>query len=213
MASGAKQNQTGLGHFDEWELDEAVAAFQQAIDAEPDNPDFHLNLARVHARSGNFAEAITAIASFLRTESDPHLTDRYEQLFASGLDDVETQLIEGMSALELSIPQIGKAIQMWLEYRITIGRQPLRIPKPVLWSAALAYTTVKVNFLPPTAAEVAAVFGVSERSLKGKFDELVQTLDLMPADYRYFVGEENPLDKLVEAAQIMEDLDQRFHAD
>jgi tetratricopeptide (TPR) repeat protein len=213
MSRGAKYNQAGLNHFDEWELEEAVAAFQLALEAEPDNPDYYLNLARVHGRAGNFAEAIKAIASFLRTDADPHLSNRYEQLFASGLDEVETRLIEGMRELEMTIPYIGKAIQMWLEYRIAIGRQPLRIPKPSLWSAALAFTTIKVNFLPPTAAEVAEIFEVSERSLKGKFDELVGTLDLMPADYRYFVGEENPLDKLVEAAQIMEDLDQRFHAD
>jgi len=35
----------------------------------------------------------------------------------------------------------------------------------------------------------------------------------MAADYRYFTGEKNPLDKLVEAAQLLEDLDKKFKAD
>jgi len=41
----------------------------------------------------------------------------------------------------------------------------------------------------------------------------VQTLDLMPADYRYFTGEKNPLDKLVEAARLLEELDRNFQDD
>lgn len=89
----------------------------------------------------------------------------------------------------------------------------LRVTKPELWSAALAYTIVKVNFVQIKLKTVAEVFNISERSLKERFSELVQTLDLMPADYRYFVGDQNPLDKLVEAAQIMEELDQRFMED
>ena len=32
----------------------------------------------------------------------------------------------------------------------------------------------------------------------------------MPCDYRYFVGKENPLDKLVEAAELLEQLEARF---
>jgi len=35
-------------------------------------------------------------------------------------------------------------------------------------------------------------------------------LDIMPCDYRYFRGDENPLDKLVEAAVMMEELEERF---
>jgi hypothetical protein len=33
----------------------------------------------------------------------------------------------------------------------------------------------------------------------------------MPCDYRYFVGSQNPLDKLVEAAELLEQLERRFH--
>jgi hypothetical protein len=41
-------------------------------------------------------------------------------------------------------------------------------------------------------------------------NDLVQALDIMPCDYRYFRGEENPLDKLVEAAAMLEELEERF---
>lgn len=213
MSRGEKHNQTGLQFYGDWELEKAVAAFRKATAAEPDNPEYHLNLARAFARSSSFDEAIQALGEYLRTETDAQLASRYERLFSSALDDVESALIEGMRRLELSIQYTGKAIQMWLEYRITIGRRPLRVTKPELWAAALAYTIVKVNFLQLKLGAVAAAFSVSERSLKERFGELVQALDLMPADYRYFVGDQNPLDKLVEAAQIMEELDQRFMED
>jgi hypothetical protein len=40
--------------------------------------------------------------------------------------------------------------------------------------------------------------------------DLVKTLDVMPCDYRYFRGDQNPLDKLVEAAAMLEELEERF---
>jgi hypothetical protein len=39
---------------------------------------------------------------------------------------------------------------------------------------------------------------------------LIDILDVMPCDYRYFTGRENPLDKLVEAAELLEELEARF---
>ena len=112
--------------------------------------------------------------------------------------------------MDWPIQQTGKGIQMWLEYRITLGRRPLIIRRPELWAAALTYAVCKVNFSTATRADIAGHYGISERSLMAKYQELVQVLDLMPADYRYFVGEENPLDKLVEAAQMLEDMYDRF---
>jgi hypothetical protein len=38
----------------------------------------------------------------------------------------------------------------------------------------------------------------------------VETLDIMPCDYRYFRDKDNPLDKLVEAAAMLEELERRF---
>ncbi len=37
--------------------------------------------------------------------------------------------------------------------------------------------------------------------------DLVRTLDVMPCDYRYFREDENPLDKLVEAASMREEME------
>jgi transcription initiation factor TFIIIB Brf1 subunit/transcription initiation factor TFIIB len=154
-----------------------------------------------------------ALGEYLRIETKQDIASRYEKLFSSALDSVEEMMIEKMRKMNMSLPQIGKGIQMWLEYRITIGRRPLRIPKPELWAAALMYAIIKVNFIEMKRQKIAKLFKVSEKSLTEKYDELVDTLDIMPADYRYFVGEKNPLDKLLEAAKLLEDLDRQFKAD
>lgn len=206
-------NEEGLTYFDAWEIDKAISIFQSAVKNDPKNPDYHLNLTRAYTRSGDYDKAMEALGGYLQIETDQELIDRFEKLFSSGLDDVEQKLIEGMKKLGLPIQQIGKAIQMWLEYRITVGRKPLRTPKPELWAAGLTYAILKINFVELTRAEVAAVFNVSPRALKEKYDELVDQLDLMPSDYRYFTGDENPLDKLVEAAELLEGLERKFRED
>ncbi len=208
-----KKNNEGLAFFDNWDIEDAISSFEKAVVADPDNPEYHLNLARAHARSGDFGEAMNSLGEYLRTETNENMATRFERMFSSALDDVESCLIDNMAKLELTVQHTGKAIQMWLEYRITIGRRPLRVPKPELWAAALAYAVIKVNFLDKKRAEVAEIFEVQENSLKKKYDELVGTLDLMPADYRYYTKKENPLDKLVEVAQMLEDLDRRFRTD
>ena len=209
----ASKNKEGLAHYANWAVDEAVAAFEQAIRADPDNPEYHLNLARAFARSSDYHQAMSALGNYLRTETDEKIAERFERMFSSALDEVETVLIETLRKHETPVQQIGKAIQMWLEYRITIGRTQLRILKPELWAAALTHAVGKVNFTQRKLADVAAMYKVPERSLREKYQELVSTLDVMPADYRYFVGEQNPLDKLVEAARVLEELDRHFQED
>jgi tetratricopeptide (TPR) repeat protein len=206
-------NQEGLAYYEAWEIEKAVDAFEKAIKNDPKSPDYRLNLTRAFTRSGDYDKAMEALGGYLQVETDPVLSARFEKLFSSGLDDVEQRLIDGMKKLSLPIQQIGKAIQMWLEFRITIGRKPLPTPKPELWAAGLTYAIIKINFAELTRAEVSAVYDVSPRALKEKYDELVDTLDLMPSDYRYFTGEENPLDKLVEAAELLEGLERKFRED
>lgn len=209
-ARAAAHNEEGLARFANWDIAEAIDAFKKATELAPDVAEYHLNLARAYARSSEFDQAMTSLGTFLANAPDHAAASRYERLFSSALDEVETLLTEQMPKLELSIPEIGKAMQMWLEYRITIGERPLRIPKPELWAAALTYTIVKINFQQLTLVQIAEAYGVKEKSVREKYSELVDTLDLMPADYRYFIGEENPLDKLVEAASLLEDLDRKF---
>ncbi|MFQ5400227.1 MAG: tetratricopeptide repeat protein [Anaerolineae bacterium] len=204
------QNKAGIAYFESWEIDNAIEAFDHAVTADPGNPEYRLNLARAYARAGVYDKAMHSLGEYLRLETEEDVASRYEWLFSSALDKVETILIETMRQMGMPIQQVGKAIQMWLEYRITIGRRPLRVPKPELWAAAITYAVCKVNLIGARRAEIARTYQVKERSLKEKYDELVTTLDLMPADYRYFTGEENPLDKLVEAAQLLEELDHRF---
>jgi tetratricopeptide (TPR) repeat protein len=203
-------NKVGLAHYEIWEMDRAVAAFTAAVANAPDNPEYHLNLTRAYTRGGHYDQAMEALGGYLQTETKSDVAARYERLFSTALDDVEVALIEGMKKLEMPVEQIGKGIQMWLEYRITVGRRPLRIQKPELWAAAIAHAMAKVNFVKLSRTETAAAFNIAPQSLKTKYDDIVAILDLMPADYRYFTGKENPLDKLVEAAQLLEELDRQF---
>jgi tetratricopeptide (TPR) repeat protein len=205
-----KSNQEGLDLYAAWELEEAVQCFSAAAAADPDNAEYHLNLARALARGGDYENAIRALGDYIRTERDPRLAERYEKLFASALDEVETTLIDRMRAAKMDLSVIGAAIQMWLEYRIAIGRQQLTVRKPETWAAALDYTVRKINFHHVVRRDLADYYGISDGALRARHDDLVQTLDIMPADYRYFTGEDNPLDKLVEAAQMLEQLEARF---
>lgn len=200
----------GLQAYQEWDIERAVQCFEAAARLIPDEPDYLLHLARVLARSGDFDRALRSLADFMRLEPNSPLTERFEPLFASGMDEVELTLTDRMTAAGMPLEEVGAAIQMWLEYRIALGREPLIMRKPETWAAALDYTVRKVNLRPVRRQEVAALYGVSEAALRERHDDLVRTLDVMPCDYRYFTGKENPLDKLVEAAELLEQLEARF---
>ncbi len=200
----------GLRAYEEWDIDQAVKHLQAAVRLAPDEPDYVLHLARVLARSGDFDQALRALATFMRLEPDSPLTSRFEPLFASGMDEVERLVTGKMTAAGLTIEEVGAAIQMWLEYRIALGREPLIVRKPETWAAALDYTVRKVNLRPVKRKEIARLYNVSDSAVRDRHNDLVKTLDVMPCDYRYFKGEENPLDKLVEAAELLEQLEARF---
>ncbi len=202
--------QRGLEAYEEWDIDGAVKHFQSAVQLVPNDPDYLLNLARALARSGDFDQALRALAGFIRLRPDSPLTERFQSLFASGMDPVETLLTETMKTAGMSIEEIGAAMQIWLEYRVALGQEPLVIRKPETWAAALDYTVRKVNLHPVTRNEIAELYGVSDGAVRDRHADLVHTLDVMPCDYRYFVGKENPLDKLVEAAELLEQLEASF---
>lgn len=203
-------NQEGLRAYAEWEVDRAVERFRAAIRAAPERAEYHLNLAKALSRAGDFDQALRSLAEFLRLEPDSPVAERFERLFARGLDKVETVLTEKMSISGIPIDEIGAAMQMWLEFRIALGSEPLLMRKPEAWAAALDYTVRKVNLRKVTLREIAALYSVNERTVRERFEQLVATLDVMPCDYRYFVGDQNPLDKLVEAAELLEQLEARF---
>ncbi len=205
-----KYEEQGLQAYQEWDIDRAIKCFQSAARLVPDEPDYLLYLARVLARSGDFDQALRALADFMRLEPDSPLAGRFEQLFASGMDQVELLLTDKMAAAGMPIEEIGAAIQMWLEYRIALGRKSLIVRKSETWAAALDYTVRRVNLRPVKRREIAAFYGVSEGAVRDRHNDLVCTLDVMPCDYRYFAGTENPLDKLVEAAELLEQLEARF---
>ena len=202
----------GLQAYHDWDVERAVECFEGALRLVPEDKDYLLDLARVLARSGDFDRALQTLAEFLRLEPDSPLAEHFEQLFASGMDGVEQVLTSTMTKAGVPLGEIGSAIQMWLEYRIALGRQLLTVRKPETWAAALDYTVRKVNVRQVKRQEIADLYGISDSALRDHHNDLVSVLDVMPCDYRYFAGKDNPLDKLVEAAELLEELEARFHA-
>jgi hypothetical protein len=210
LQKARQANTRGLQQYERWDIDEAIKSFKEAIQLTQDRPEFHLNLARALARYGDFDASRRALGSYIRYEPDKELAERFEILFAEGMDEVETLVTDRMTKKGLPLEVTGAAVQMWLEYRICLGRRPLIIRKPETWAAALDYTVRKVNFQELTQREIADLYGVSPSTVRAYHNDLVQALDIMPCDYRYFRGDENPLDKLVEAAAMLEELEERF---
>jgi tetratricopeptide (TPR) repeat protein len=207
----AQLNEEGLLRYRHWEVEDAVQAFREAAELDPEQPDHHLNLSRALARFGDYEGTLRALGSFLRTESDPVLTERFERLFGNAMDEVETSLTTVMTQHDLPLDIIGAAIQIWMEYRIEVGRRSLDAGNAAPWAAALDLTVRKLNFREAPLREIAKWYGAQASTVRKYHMDLVKTLDVMPCDYRYFRGEQNPLDKLVEAAAMLEELEERFH--
>lgn len=199
-----------MAAYQRWDLDLALQKLEAALRLTPDNAGYHMAMAQVLARMGDFDRALKSLANFLRLEPNSPIAPRIEQLFARGMDPVEEVLTRVMSEARLPIELIGAAIQLWLEFRIIIGTEPLVIRKPEVWAAALDYTVRKVNLRDIPLTQIAALYGVSAESVRANHQRLVKELDIMPCDYRYFTGDQNPLDKLVEAADLLEQLEARF---
>jgi hypothetical protein len=210
LQKARKANALGLQHYERWDIEEAIESFSEAIELNSEEPEFHLNLARALARGGDVDAAKRALGLYIHYEPNKELAERFEQLFAEGMDEVETLLTQQMTREGMPLEIIGAAVQMWLEYRICIGRRPLIIRKPETWASALDYTIRKINFCELGQREIAELYAVSPATVRAYHNDLVQALDIMPCDYRYFRGEENPLDKLVEAAAMLEELEERF---
>ncbi|GAB4402729.1 MAG: hypothetical protein Kow00123_13230 [Anaerolineales bacterium] len=203
-------NEQGLAHYVNWELDEAIDCFRKSIRIAPDNADYHLNLARALARAGDYSLALKSIADFLRCEPTGELAARFQKFFANSFDAVEAILTDKMKARGASLEATGAALQMWLEFRIAQGRSPITRLAPEAWAAALDYTVQRVNFGDATAEDIARFYGTTATRVRTRHRQLMVALDIMPCDYRYFTGERNPLDKLIEAATMLEELERRF---
>lgn len=205
-------NRTGLEHYDRWELESAITLFDEAARLDSAESEYYLNMARAQVRMGDYELMLQALGNFLRTEKDQEMINRFEVLFSSALDEVETQLTTVMPQENVSLEIVGAAIQMWVEYRVTIGRDHLDLSHPEEWAAALDYTVRKVNVKEASLEDIAGWYNTNEVAVRHGHNELVKTLDIMPCDYRYYRGEDNPLDKLVEAAMMLEELEAQFRA-
>ncbi len=205
-------NRTGLEHYERWEMESAITLFQEAARLDDSEPEYHLNLARAQVRMGDYELMLQALGNYIRVEQDKALLSRFEALFSNALDEVESRLTTTMPQHGVGLEVVGAAIQMWVEYRVAIGKRFLDLSHPESWSAALDYTVRKVNFAEAPIEEIARWYGTGETAIRHNHADLVSVLDIMPCDYRYYRGEENPLDKLVEAAMMLEDLEKRFRA-
>jgi len=198
-------NRRGLALYGQWEMDRAIQAFRDAAANDPDNPEYYFNLARAYTRAGDYANARHSLADYLQSATDEAPTDYYQRLFTSALDAVESRLIEGMAVLEMPVQLAGKAFQMWLEYRLTTGRQPiLLLERPGVWASALIYLTCTINFVELDRQKVADLFQVETKEMKDRCRLLIKKLDLTTGDSRYFLGDKSPLESVFEAAQEME---------
>ncbi len=205
-----EHQKAGIQAYREWDVDQAVKELRMAADLDSENADHQLQLAQALARSGDYDQALRVLAEFIRLEPESHVTQRFEQLFASGMDPVEELVTDTMTQAGRPVEEIGAALQMWLEYRVALGRERLIIHKAETWAAALDYIVRKVNLHPVKRYKIAQLYGVSDSAVRDRHRDLVETLDVMPCDYRYFTGKENPLDKLVEAAELLEELEAGF---
>ncbi len=203
--------QDAIAAYERWDVELAVKKLESTLALYPNNPSYHMNLAQILSRAGDFDRALRSLANYLRLAPDSPVASRVEQLFASGMDPVEEQLTERMTGAQMPIDMIGAAIQMWMEFRIALGEEPLSIPKPEAWAAALDYTVRKVNLRDVPLDRLSALYDVSAETVRKHNTTLVKMLDIMPCDYRYFTGLQNPLDKLVEAAELLEQLEERFN--
>ncbi len=206
----ASYNVEGLEYYEKWEVEDAIKRFKEAVRLAPDDPEYHLNLARARARFGQWEEALTSLRDFLDLEQDTRIGQRFRALFEMGMDPVESTLTRTMTAQGMPLEEISAAMQMWWEFRIAAGRRDLPMRKPEVWAAALDYTVRKVNFRQVTQKEIAGLYKISEGSLRSRYQDLTETLDIMPCDYRYFRGEKNPLDMLVQAAMMLDELEKQF---
>ena len=206
-------NRTGLEHYERWELDTAITLFQEAVRLDNGEPEYYLNLARTEVRLGDYELMLQALGEYVRTETDRGMVSRFESLFSNSLDDIESLVTTVMPAEGISLEVVGSAIQMWVEYRVTVGKDFLDLSHPEEWAASLDYTVRKVNFKEAPIAKIAQLYKTTESAIRHGHGEMVKTLDIMPCDYRYFRGEDNPLDKLVEAAIMLEELEHRFRSD
>ena len=205
--------QEGIEHYKHWDIERAIEAFNASITLDDTIADSFLNLAQSYVRLGDYDATRKALGEFIHLETNQILIDRFEAMFGSAMDTVETGLTTIMVEQDVPLEVIGAGIQMWFEFRLTMGRKTINLAgvKPKAWAAALDYTVRKVNFHEVDTKQISKWYKISPEAVVQHHKILLKILDIMPCDYRYFRGLENPLDKLVDAALMLEELEERFY--
>jgi hypothetical protein len=203
-------NCMGLEQYARWELQNAVSLFQEAIHLDAAEAEYYLNLARAQVRLGNYDLMQQVIRDYIRLEPNKEVAQRFEALLSNTMDEVEIRLTSLMPQPDIQLELVRAAMQMWLEYRVTLGQKALDLNQPEVWAAALDYTIRKVNLSEVSIQEIARRYSTTETALRVYHSDLVRVLDLISCDYRYFRGQNNPLDQLAEAAALLAEAEQRF---
>jgi tetratricopeptide (TPR) repeat protein len=106
--------QEGLDYYAHWDIERAIEVFKSAIALNSLEADYCLYLAQSYVRLGNYEMMRKALGRFLQLNREPELTERFERLFGSSMDEVETYLTQTMTQHDVPLEVIGAAIQMWL---------------------------------------------------------------------------------------------------
>jgi predicted Zn-dependent protease len=78
--------QEALTAYERWDVELAIKKLESTLELNPNNPSYHMNLAQILSRAGDFDRALRALANYLRLAPDSPIASRVEQLFASGMD-------------------------------------------------------------------------------------------------------------------------------
>lgn len=103
------------------------------------------------------------------------------------LDDVERLFVAGMEDSEFGVPEIGRAVRMWREFR---QRANPIFRRPGIYAAAVEYIMVLFGFYRDSQASIAERYGVSPSSVSSRWREIEDILRLSQFDSRYSVHED-----------------------
>lgn len=128
-----------------------------------------------HARSEPRVERPGAA----KTKAEPNATKESSER----VESVTDLLSKSMRAAGVSNERVAAAMTLWRDY---VGAERVRVTKPEVCAAAVEYAILHIRGEAGDAeAKLAKRYGVTTRSLQGRFRQLRDALHLAPHDPRY----------------------------
>lgn len=201
----------GLDLHGQWEPESAIQPFTGAAANDPDQPGVRLNLTRAVTMARNDTNAGRTLTEYVPLTKAEKPANGSKRLFRSDLGAVESKLLEGMSALALPVQLMGKAFQMWLDYRQINRRQAfLVLERPAVWACALVFLTCLISLQNADRPKIADQFQVDIEQMTNRCNLICKTPDLTAADLRYFHGGKSQLEGVFENVQFRNPLNKRL---